>query len=537
MNTEAPGALHVNDADYETIKNVNLQVNSDHDYKTDQSGYGVGENWAIMGEGETGDCEDFALTKMQALIDAEFNVKNLQLAWGQTETGGNHAFLVIQTSNRGTLVLDNRFANVMKIENVPYRFQAYQRAGQSWAGYSARLTGVSIEYMTCNAAAFADGDQVIIEFESQDWNSPKVIGFKSDPTGCIGSVLVFYSDYSFGGAKLKAYGYDFITGSFAAGGEYSDVYITGFAHSAHVVGERKGHFIGGRVDPGAGDVGERNLAKDYNIEYVMDTEAYSQKAVLPTPRAFGTAINISHSIYVIGGAKYGGFFFNDNEKYTIAANAWSAAQDHLYEAWYIDGFQLSGKGYVVGGLDGDQAGGGNKLNDNLEYDPDGDSWASKEDYPVTSIYGISAFADYDTNKGYVIGGITVPAFDAFSRAAGATSYYTQRCYQYDPVTDGYARKADYLNQGYILIFDPFLGTWIRISELAADTEGDGPYARQGAGGRDYGAVVQMELGHAAYYNAIPMQSYKPSTDTWEQQSFLPDGVLFSQGYVTLCDMI
>jgi len=46
------------------------------------------------------------------------------------------------------------------------------------------LSNVPIEYMTCNGAAFSEGDGVIVEFEGQDWNSPKVIGFKDHPKPC-----------------------------------------------------------------------------------------------------------------------------------------------------------------------------------------------------------------------------------------------------------------------------------------------------------------------------------------------------------------
>ena len=188
-NTDAPAGLNISDAQYETIKSINAAVNAAHNYETDKSGYGVGDQWRIMGPGDKGDCEDFALTKMQALIDAGFDVKNLQLGWGQTEIGQNHAFLIIQTNNRGTLILDNRYPGLMKIENVPYRFQGYQRAGQTWADYTTRLEAVPIEYMSCNAAAFADGDEVLVEFTGQDFSTPKVIGFKNNPSGC-GVVLL-----------------------------------------------------------------------------------------------------------------------------------------------------------------------------------------------------------------------------------------------------------------------------------------------------------------------------------------------------------
>jgi len=49
---------------------------------------------------------------------------------------------------------------------------------------SDNLSSVPIEYMTCNSAAFEDGDQVVVRFENQDWEQPKVIGFRSNPRPC-----------------------------------------------------------------------------------------------------------------------------------------------------------------------------------------------------------------------------------------------------------------------------------------------------------------------------------------------------------------
>lgn len=46
------------------------------------------------------------------------------------------------------------------------------------------LQNVPIQYMNCNAAAFSNGDRVLVEFENQDWNSPKVIGFEMEPKSC-----------------------------------------------------------------------------------------------------------------------------------------------------------------------------------------------------------------------------------------------------------------------------------------------------------------------------------------------------------------
>jgi len=46
------------------------------------------------------------------------------------------------------------------------------------------LTGVTIEYMTCNGSAFNNGDQVVVEFTDQNWSNPKIVGFKDNPVTC-----------------------------------------------------------------------------------------------------------------------------------------------------------------------------------------------------------------------------------------------------------------------------------------------------------------------------------------------------------------
>ncbi len=53
------------------------------------------------------------------------------------------------------------------------------------------LSNVPIEYMTCNGAAFAVDDVVLIEFINQDFTTPKVIGFKSNPQPCGARWVVF----------------------------------------------------------------------------------------------------------------------------------------------------------------------------------------------------------------------------------------------------------------------------------------------------------------------------------------------------------
>jgi hypothetical protein len=47
------------------------------------------------------------------------------------------------------------------------------------------LAGVPVQYMTCNADAFEVGDNCIVRFNGQSWDSPVVIGFLDNPKRCI----------------------------------------------------------------------------------------------------------------------------------------------------------------------------------------------------------------------------------------------------------------------------------------------------------------------------------------------------------------
>ena len=46
------------------------------------------------------------------------------------------------------------------------------------------LSGVPIQYMDCDEAAFEEGDRVLVEYAFQDAEQPRIIGFESDPRPC-----------------------------------------------------------------------------------------------------------------------------------------------------------------------------------------------------------------------------------------------------------------------------------------------------------------------------------------------------------------
>ena len=55
---------------------------------------------------------------------------------------------------------------------------------------SLALAGVPIDYMECNSDVFETGDRVLVEFQGRDWDSPKVIGFESNPRPCLPKYIV-----------------------------------------------------------------------------------------------------------------------------------------------------------------------------------------------------------------------------------------------------------------------------------------------------------------------------------------------------------
>ena len=75
------------------LLSVNTTVNGAHAYTPD----GLLDNWVFLGTGESGDCEDFALTKAAALLALGYPASAMRLATGKSGVNG-HAWLVVQTN-------------------------------------------------------------------------------------------------------------------------------------------------------------------------------------------------------------------------------------------------------------------------------------------------------------------------------------------------------------------------------------------------------------------------------------------------------
>ena len=114
-------------ADYRLIRKVNYEVNNSITYTPDES-LGIGDQWK---PGVTaGDCDDFAITKRQKLLDLGWNTNRLHMTQCKTGDGRNHVVLICDVCTK-QWVLDNRWPEPAHPHEFDYTWEATQD-GQVW---------------------------------------------------------------------------------------------------------------------------------------------------------------------------------------------------------------------------------------------------------------------------------------------------------------------------------------------------------------------------------------------------------------------
>lgn len=186
-----------------TLTEINKRINRDNSYSYDSAQYGKLENWEEMPQsGGRGDCEDFALAKYRACLNAGIPASALKLATGKTSNGQGHAWLEVQTDN-GNVALDLNTQAATLSDDLPYSGRAVQADGTNWSGKGLLLEDVPVEYMECNAGAFKKGDRVVVHFKDSDWSKPRVIGFEEAPQPCGDIICLFWKDGAYRASRLS----------------------------------------------------------------------------------------------------------------------------------------------------------------------------------------------------------------------------------------------------------------------------------------------------------------------------------------------
>jgi predicted transglutaminase-like cysteine proteinase len=92
-----------------------------------------GDLWEV--NVKSGDCEDFALTKRSKLLSMGWSSRALRIAKAHTRSGEGHAVLIVRT-DRGDLVLDNRFNNIKSFDKTDLRLEMIQSEADPLVWYN-----------------------------------------------------------------------------------------------------------------------------------------------------------------------------------------------------------------------------------------------------------------------------------------------------------------------------------------------------------------------------------------------------------------
>ncbi|WP_263734648.1 transglutaminase-like cysteine peptidase [Defluviimonas sp. WL0002] len=106
-------------------QDVNTKVNRRYRQVTDRRQYGTEEFWALPTAARGGDCEDFALAKKMALIEAGVSPARLLIATALNRKKELHAVLVLRT-DAGDFVLDNLRNRISGWKDTGYTFLRMQ---------------------------------------------------------------------------------------------------------------------------------------------------------------------------------------------------------------------------------------------------------------------------------------------------------------------------------------------------------------------------------------------------------------------------
>lgn len=119
--------------DFTLLESVNRRVNRAIRRSTDQATFGQTDVWTVpSGARARGDCEDYALAKRRALIDAGVDPDLISVGIVRTYRGEIHAVLLVETG-QGEYVLDNLSPWVVRWNEAPYHWLERQTPGSPLA--------------------------------------------------------------------------------------------------------------------------------------------------------------------------------------------------------------------------------------------------------------------------------------------------------------------------------------------------------------------------------------------------------------------
>ena len=107
---------------------VNAAINTAISYRSDALTWNMEERWVmpIRSEGVTyGDCEDFALEKRAALLEAGAPADRMRMATAWSPGTGSHAVLILRLE-AGDYVLDSVTPHILTVSQTRYEWRSLQ---------------------------------------------------------------------------------------------------------------------------------------------------------------------------------------------------------------------------------------------------------------------------------------------------------------------------------------------------------------------------------------------------------------------------
>ena len=127
----------------ELLKRVNHSVNLSIIPTVKDYGPNLGDGWTIAPD--TGDCNDYAVTKRHQLLESGLPSKALRLSVVKTASGIGHLVLVVVTT-KGDVVMDNLTEVIRPWQSTDYHWLKIQSAADSkfWYEVKAPAVGPSV---------------------------------------------------------------------------------------------------------------------------------------------------------------------------------------------------------------------------------------------------------------------------------------------------------------------------------------------------------------------------------------------------------
>lgn len=258
----------------------------------------------------------------------------------------------------------------------------------------------------------------------------------------------------------------------------------------------------------------------------VEGQTWEPRQDLPTtPFRAATSFVIGEHGYVCGG--YDGVRLSACWKYSPQDDTWNSIAPLPRAVGAPSGFELNGKGYIVGGYSDSPLYHSNEV---FEYDPMADSWTQKNDFPFNPRYGMFSFK------------IAGEQYVGCGNSGTSNGPFHHDCFRYNVSSDSWEAIADFPGldrygctgfshegKGYVLgggdvngqssdlwMYDPLLNQWEMKSSIPNNAS--------------YQAVLTfmdhvVVLGSSSHPHIS--YTYFPDQDIWTTDPYYPGGSAYT----------